>query len=109
MFVAPYVRIPFARYWDGAAAERAGIVPVLPSLGWRDDPSPLFSVQPLPGDRVAAAVAGLPRVWVVVSHVQLYGGADPVYEADQAALRATFVLTVTQPYHGVLVQRWDRR
>lgn len=109
LFLAPYVRIPFARYWDGAAAERAGIVPVLPSLGWRDDPSPLFSVQPLPGDSVAAAVAGLPRVWVVVSHVQLYGGADPIYEADQAALRATFVLTMTQPYHGVLVQRWDRR
>ncbi|MCW2608718.1 MAG: glycosyl transferase, family 39, partial [Frankiales bacterium] len=104
LFVAPYVRLPFARYADPAPAA----APAFPALPWDADPAPLFFYVPLPEDDVAAAVRDVPVVHLVVSHVGLYGSGDPVYAAVRAALERSHSVTGEEVLRGVVVQRWER-
>ena len=102
LFVAPYVRLPFARY----AAPPPAAPPALPALPWGADLADLFFYVPLPEDDVAAAVRGAPVVDLVVSHVGLYGEADPDVTAVLDALGRAHRLASEQVLRGVAVQRW---
>ncbi len=108
LFVAPYVRLPFARY----AAPPPPAPPRAPgAVPWGADLADLFFYVPLPEDDVAAAVRDAPVVHLVVSHVGLYGEADPDVTAVLDALGRAHRLASEQVLRGVVVQRWelDRR
>lgn len=106
LFAAPYVRVPFERVYDVEAARRAGVQPLLPPLPWGASEAPLFFNQVLTSKRVSAATVGLPQVFVVTSHVQLYGSTDPTYDAVVTGLQNTFTLRETVQLRGVAVQIW---
>ncbi|MBK5305563.1 MAG: glycosyltransferase family 39 protein [Frankiaceae bacterium] len=108
LFAAPYVRLPFERHWPGEAEQRRGVDPLLPDLPWGASPTELFFDVPLPRERVATALAGRQRVWLVLSHVNLYGQADPVLDGVNAALRSVMTMTSERAFRGVSVQVWER-
>ena len=107
LFYAPYVRIPFTLY---ARLDHRGHrlpPPVYPSAGWRADAMRFNSYIPVTADAVRSRAAHFERIWLVVSHANLYGGTDPGYDAVRAGLaEAGFRRAAVVHFAGIDVLRY---
>ena len=102
LFVAPYSRLPYERYHlDQTKAE-----PAYPDIAWGGNLEPLFFYVPLPEPAVRASLTDARGVWLVLSHVSLYGSDDPTVATVDGVLKRRFRLADTTTLDGVDVQHW---
>ena len=110
LFYAPYVRIPFSYYLDRQAGGQAAAQPVYPAEGWKAEAIRFDYYVPVTADRVRAASGRFKRVWLVLSHVGLFGGADTGYQAVLRGLAsAGFAETASRSFRGVKIVRYKPR
>lgn len=109
MLYAPYVRIPFAVYLDQMEAVNRAPAPVYPPDDWETPSMKFNAAVPIAADDIRAAAEPFDQVWLVLSHVALFGADDPGYEAVLSGLRsAGFEETTTKSFDGVEVRRLQR-
>ena len=109
LFYPPYLRMPVALYVDEEHLGTRAPRPVYPSAPFGPDEIRYDRYVPVTADAVAAGARRFRRVWLVVSHVALYGGADPGYDAARKGLaRAGFVAHGTTRLDGITLLRYDR-
>ena len=109
LFYAPYVRIPFTVYLDQAGGPGVAPQPVYPPEGWETPAIRFNSYVPISAPRVSSAAAPFPHVWVVLSHVGLFGQADTGYAAVQAGLAsAGFHEAASRRFTGIEIRRYDK-
>ncbi|PWU18669.1 MAG: hypothetical protein C5B48_14495 [Candidatus Rokuibacteriota bacterium] len=108
LFYAPYVRIPFTLYLDRGPRTGALPAPVYPAAGWFTPAIRFNNYVPVTATGVTGAARRFKRVWLVVSHAQLYGGRDPGYDAVRAGLAADGLrLGPARRFSGVRVVRYQ--
>jgi 4-amino-4-deoxy-L-arabinose transferase-like glycosyltransferase len=108
MLYAPFVRIPFALYLGEAGGAARAPEPVYPADGWDVNSIKFDTDVALQGKDVAAAAAQHDRVWLVVSHAELFGQDDPGYDATLAGLQeAGFEPVAERDFDGVHVELYE--
>jgi mannosyltransferase len=86
LFYAPYVRMPFALYLSRDHPTQPPPAPVYPSQPWGGSEIRFDRYVPVTAGLVARGASHSKRIWLVLSHAELYGGADPGYEATRRGL-----------------------
>jgi len=110
LFYAPYVRIPFALYLGREGDSGRAPQPVYPTDGWNTNEMKFDGNIVMRVRLVRERAAPFQRIWLVTSHQQLYGAADPGYEATLAGLEASGLrASESRSLAGVRVVRYDRR
>jgi uncharacterized membrane protein len=105
---APYVRIPFGLYFDrGDPGELAQ--PVYPADGWETSPVRFNETIPIGASDIAESAGRFQRIWLVLSHVGLFGRSDSRYEAILEGLAsAGFAEKGREQLDGIEVRRFER-
>ena len=110
LFYAPYVRIPFALYVERQGDAARAPQPVFPADGWNANEMKFDGNIVIRARFVRERAASFTRIWLVTSHQQLYGAADPGYNATLAGLKSAGLhRSRSQSFAGVSVVRYDRR
>jgi hypothetical protein len=110
MLYAPYVRIPFSVYLDRMGAVARAPAPVYPQDGWETSSIRFNDAVPITANDVRAQAERFDRVWLVQSHVRLFGSDDPRYQAVLSGLAgADFDEAAITRFDGVEVRRFERR
>ena len=110
LFYAPYVRIPFALYLQREGDDGRAPQPVYPADGWNANEMKFDGNIVMSARRVRERAVSFRRVWLVTSHQELYGAADPGYEATLAGLKAAGLReSKSRSFSGVRVVRYDAR
>lgn len=108
VWVPPYVRVPFEWYLRAPSA-RGALQPVFPSYPWGGDPLKALGDVPLHPADVQRLAAGHQRVWLVLSHDDLYGNQDPrTLDARHALETDGFRVTGDRRFTGVRVVTYSR-
>jgi hypothetical protein len=102
------VRIPFGLYFDrGDPGELAQ--PVYPADGWETSPVRFNETIPIGASDIAESAGRFQRIWLVLSHVGLFGRSDSRYEAILEGLAsAGFAEKGREQLDGIEVRRFER-
>jgi mannosyltransferase len=112
LFVAPYVRIPFAVYLDRepSATRAHAPAPVYPSAPFTTDEIRYDYYIKLTTAQVLGGARRFKRIWFVESHVVIEGRSDPRYVSAMNALaEAGFTAGPKRSFAGVVVVRYDSK
>lgn len=109
MFYPAYVRIPFALYLEEQGSTFRAPAPVYPAAGFGGNEIRYDLYVPMRPTLVRDGAARFRRVWLVLSHVSLFGAPDPGYRSVRRGLaEAGFAPTSRRAVDGVVVVRYDR-
>lgn len=110
LFVAPYVRIPFAVYLDqqSRATRSRAPAPVYPSAPFGSAEIRYDYYIPMTEADVRRSATRFKRIWLVVSHASLNGETDPRYRAAINGLAAAgFIAGGAHAFPGIAVVPYD--